>query len=166
MKYLDSLIPLVLDGTKTQTRRVLKPQPVGVVGSGRDHAMEEWKQDGYPWFGFWDSGYDQRGPSLKPRYRPGEVVPIENEAGDVVGWHLITDVRCEQVQDISRHSAYCEGIQTCYATAEQALPTADPCPIVMFSELWDSIAKPGFRWADNPWTWAYTFELTGAPDGD
>jgi hypothetical protein len=36
--------------------------------------------------------------------------------------------------------------------------------IAAMEALWDSIAKPGFKWADGPqWVWVYTFELCEGP---
>jgi hypothetical protein len=31
-----------------------------------------------------------------------------------------------------------------------------------FAHLWDGLAKPGSRWADNPWIWVVEFRRTEA----
>jgi len=197
----------VLDGSKTQTRRLIK-------GIEPDDKL-------------WGSGQYIRGEGAyfevsggrkawaSPRYKPGDIVyikepweisnvfvpevevyraqiqyeggacervvsvPADSKAKLEVGkrnkmfmpaWAAryfirILDVRAERVQDISEADAIAEGISE-HATIKgwhvgpgglRGTGTAKD----LFALLWDSIAKPGFRWADSPWNWAYTFELCG-----
>jgi len=80
----------------------------------------------------------------------------------------VTDVRVERVQDISEEDARAEGVTghdpepvdeggTIYAWPGRS---SAPCPRAHFAHLWDSIngRRPGCSWADNPWTWAVSFE--------
>lgn len=64
----------------------------------------------------------------------------------------ITDVRVERVQDISEEDAIAEGV-VC-----PRLGTYGMNPETVFRDLWDSIAKPGALWRDNPWVWAISFK--------
>jgi len=100
----------------------------------------------------------------------------------------VTDVRVERLQSISGVDALAEGI-TIPVTPEgrrlisltdpgvrSALPaewrldhplTDDEYHRAIFGGLWDSLARPGSRWADNPWVWVVTFrrceQTEGAP---
>lgn len=68
----------------------------------------------------------------------------------------ITDVRVQRLQDISEEDAIAEGV-VC-----PRLGTYGMNPETVFRALWDSIAKPGALWRDNPWVWAISFKRVGA----
>lgn len=91
----------------------------------------------------------------------------------------VTDVRVERIQDISDDDAKTEGaLDWFYALSpdEQAKHFCD-CSVALdgdkdgpdsrdaFAMLWDSLAKPGTTWADNPLVWAYSFERCEKPEG-
>lgn len=73
-------------------------------------------------------------------------------------YHIrITEVRCERLQEMGDEDAWAEGIprpKEHYIISEALFD---------FGELWDSIAKVGSKWYNNPWVWVYCFELTEAP---
>jgi hypothetical protein len=63
----------------------------------------------------------------------------------------ITEVRVQQIWDISAGDCFSEGIV-------QSNPEIPKDPQIDFRNLWDSInAKRGFGWDQNPWVWAITF---------
>lgn len=80
----------------------------------------------------------------------------------------ITDVRVEQVQDISEQDAKAEGI-----SMEVAIECNDwkpsfsdpdsggsPDYINAFRDLWDSLnTKRGHSWDSNPWVWVLEFKV-------
>jgi hypothetical protein len=68
----------------------------------------------------------------------------------------ITEVKIEQVQDITEEDAIAEW---CHATqAGNGYPFAMSARM-NFVDLWDDInAKRGYGWAVNPWVWAITFK--------
>lgn len=68
----------------------------------------------------------------------------------------ITDVRVQRLQDISEEDAIAEGV-VC-----PRLGTYGMNPETVFRDLWDSIAKPGTFWRDNPWVWAISFKRVEA----
>ena len=68
----------------------------------------------------------------------------------------ITDVRVQRLQDISEEDAIAEGV-VC-----PRLGTYGMNPETVFRDLWDSIAKPGTLWRDNPWVWAISFQRVEA----
>lgn len=171
------MVRAILDGRKTQTRRVLQFQgwPEAIVRrfpeqkAGTEYfagdtlwVREKWKPH-----------------STFARVPPRDI-PISNvfyEADQAYApsntpWvpsiHMprwasrltlkVTGIKVERVQDISRADVQAEGI-----TEREGLPIAD---VVTgwhepFAALWDSIngKKPGRAWADNPWIVAVTFEV-------
>ncbi|GEB79748.1 hypothetical protein DDE01_11630 [Desulfovibrio desulfuricans] len=71
----------------------------------------------------------------------------------------ITDVRVQRLQEITEYDACAEGFEQgehldapegCYSFSEG------------FRRFWDSIAKPGAHWSDNPWVWAVSFKRVEA----
>jgi len=68
---------------------------------------------------------------------------------------LITDVRVEQVQDITKTDSEAEGF---YCIHEAALPFQKLVG-QSFESGWDTInAKRGYSYDANPWVWVYTFK--------
>jgi hypothetical protein len=51
--------------------------------------------------------------------------------------------------------ALAEGIEV----VDTFLSSAPPSPVDAYAQLWDSLAKPGFRWDDNPLVWVVKFEV-------
>jgi len=170
--FAKALLPLVRSGVKTQTRRVMKinpgglPPPFPVLRLDADHVPVLEGPE-----------YEYRADRIRPRYLPGDVVRV-NGTDD---WIRFLDVRAERLQAITEEEARKEGVTQewpkppirciCDAMAEGyiGLETCATCRYgakTAFAALWDSIAKPGFRWDDSPWVWVYTYELTEAPDGN
>jgi hypothetical protein len=171
------MVRAILDGSKTQTRRVMKPQPLsagpGVCPYGRigDRlwVRETWNTvnpEGEPT----SILYKADGSVM---YRPfpsaeaGWKAEQDAESLDAQRWNTpifmprwasritleVTDVRVERVQEISEEDAKAEGVK----------PDPNERPYVEdfredFEHLWDSInAKRGHSWESNPWVWAITF---------
>lgn len=69
----------------------------------------------------------------------------------------ITAVRVERLQDITEYDIHCKGIigspQKGMFAEEQYLEKLTE----EFIDFWDSIAKPGEQWENNPWVWVYEF---------
>lgn len=92
----------------------------------------------------------------KPRWRPSMNMP---KAFSRILLE-VTDVRVERVQGISEADALAEGCDPFRwqkAGGSETFDSAREC----FESLWDSIAKPGEQWADNPWVWAVNFKRGG-----
>jgi len=65
-------------------------------------------------------------------------------------------VRVERLQDITEEDATAEG-----AVVGQYYPGSEEPPFSCreaFRDLWNSVAKPGATWADNPWVWVVEFK--------
>jgi hypothetical protein len=151
------MVRAILAGHKTQTRRFKKsdvcPHPVG----SRMWIKETWRRIQNIYGA--DVAVEYRA-SPRDQSRESDWTPEKN-------WHPsifmprwasrritleVTYVRVQRVQDISEHDALAEGVE----------PTQVSTPREEFAQLWDSIngKKPGRAWADSPWVWTYTFEVT------
>lgn len=73
----------------------------------------------------------------------------------------ITDVRVQRLQDISEEDCWSEGIEEVrYAGDEHG--NLRGSVLEDYRHLWDSIAKPGAKWDDDPWVWAISFKRVEA----
>ena len=141
----------VLDGTKTQTRRQVKP--------GEEYNDWGFEQDGM-----------HMGEVLKAGYRPlfsrhgkwivGRTYAVQPGSGrPAVGRIRITNIRQERLQDISEDDVLAEGVGL--QAWAFSWPRTDHWPRTAgYAQLWNSIyTKPGTRWQDNPLVWVLEFEL-------
>lgn len=180
--FQGAMVRALLAGTKTQTRRLVKPQPDTRPGMNCTRLIFKDRKGVM----LLDEALEASEPrmylSLCPYGKPGDRLwvresgafacreaPIYAADGEQGGWkwapsiHMprwasrilleITEVRVQRLQDISEADARTEG----YAIG------APPCtddPVGWYRRLWDSInAKtPGAAWADNPWVWAVSFQ--------
>lgn len=169
------MVRAILDGRKTQTRRVAKcfnplPRadilesvarncPYGVPGD------RLWVRETHyiyygphaPWpdlphvasdlgIAYYREGFDRSAP----RWRPSIHMPRWASRLTL----LVTDVRVERVQDISTMDAKAEGVQLGTTPADMR-----PYYKMAFQDLWDSIyAKRGYGWDVNPLCWIVSFE--------
>ena len=170
------MIRAILSGSKTQTRRVIKPQPVkqGNLWYWKRTAWDESKvqvSDLSPL----DLCSFQIGMKLWVR-EPYSTYPLHYKADgyelqDGEGrWHSaifmpqwasritleIVSVRVERVAEITHEDAIAEGAEYMpnAAPREQQLSV----PQIVFAGYWDSLnAKRGYSWASNSWVWAIEF---------
>lgn len=176
------MVQAILEGRKTQTRRVIKQFVPGDA------------QFGYTAFtpggnifcrGNFADGYGEK--FYKLPYLPGDVLWVRETwaempygyvyraDGEPVGWdaydrwnpsiHMpkeaariflrVTGVRVERLQEISRDSAISEG---CNAAI----------PVLEFKAIWDTTIKPADRdkygWDASPWVWVIRFERCEKPE--
>jgi len=74
-------------------------------------------------------------------------------------WLEVTDVRVERLQDITTEQILAEGIASQLREHDAVVDLRQ-----QLEALWDGLAKPGTRWADNPWVWVVEFKrVEGAP---
>lgn len=171
------------DGTKTQTRRIVKLNHAGrAVRAGRNWHLDDpdavkacpygqpgdrlWVRET---FALWREGFDRRGHVI---YR----ADMKDKAGedfsrpDLIGlskWypsiHMprlacrtvleITEIRVQRLQEISEEDAIAEGCQLTISFHESRTYTARE----QFLTLWESINGAG-SWAANPWVWCVSFK--------
>ena len=171
------MVRAVLDGSKTQTRRVMKPQPTGSPLRYKD----------FSWF---EGGSMPDVASACPYGLPGDQLwvketfaEIPENGGTIVyrstdpEWETecgtkwtpsifmprkasrltleILSVRVERVQDISEADAEAEGIQFIreHPDADETLTARQ-----LFEALWDSINAKKSPWSANEWVWVISFK--------
>lgn len=168
------MVRAILEGRKSQTRRLLKPQPnsgpdgkMVNLGSGSwglsDGILSgEWKLAS-PGDRLWVREAWAKDGDCPLQYRAGPHV-----ADDALGvrWrpsiHMprwasritleVTEVRVQRLQDISEEDARAEGVR-----GNASGPWGCEGVIEDFSDLWESIHGPG-SWDANPWVAAITFK--------
>ncbi len=166
----------VMDGTKTQTRRLVAMSTASYSAEGFAYR------------------YDQA--TLTNVYKPGHGFPLGNytiqevytESGRLkwrgeksyavqtgrskvgIGRIRITAIRLERLQDISEADARAEGVKPYLTRRYIDGPRNYESPFAYregFRVLWDIVhakSKIGTRWEDNPLVWVLTFELIDSED--
>ncbi len=182
--FSGEMVRAILEGRKTQTRRVVKPQPCemnvwhgaiydGEIDLDKTPCMESrscpygvpgdrlWVRETFCTGSFYDCF--QEDGAICYRATAGNTTET-----DCAAWrpsiHMprhasritleVTSVRVERVQNISEEDAKEEGVEHFLIP-----PDGGSAPhIEGFRKLWDSInAKRGFGWAANPWVFVIEF---------
>lgn len=165
--FTSDSVAKIMSGRKTQTRRVILPQPTFFSEAGwplgklateklpgggtqsrhvplaRPYAPEVWVREKWAVaFGKIEYGDSPTytGPWTSPMYMPKSASRLSI---------AITACRCERLQQISEADAVAEGCQP-WIKDGQMVDTA----VSDFAQLWNSINLPrGWGWAVNPWVW-------------
>jgi len=175
------MVIAILDGRKTQTRRVIKDKDItnwfDIDADGKAIAyIDQATGDSYP-------------PTHKARNKPGDILWVretwsKDENGEYVyrtnygtteddsfpssmfKWrpsiHMpreaariflrVTNVRVERVQEITEDEAIKEG-----AKAYGQNNCSGTSARIAFAEIWDKTTTK-YEWRTNPWVWVYEFE--------
>ena len=168
----------ILDGRKTMTRRVMKPQPVVVVHNPSIN-QDVYKFKHHVWFSdepaqaaYAPCPYGVPGDRLwvREKFKIGQgrsIVYFDTPSrwAEGMSWKRsifmprwasritleVVNVRVERITDISDSDCYAEGI---VSLQNDILGE----PYYSFKDLWDSInAKRGYPWSSNPWVWVIEF---------
>jgi len=182
--FSTNMVSAILDGLKTQTRRVIKPQPdnngiiKAVTNAGEDSffdvvndrglsdyrvggilwVRETWGQNGHDGSLLYRADGDS--PYIYPKWRPSIHMP--KEAARI--FLRVTGVRVKRLQDISANDCVAEGIASPpdykpEYTNMEIMPMTCNALIRDYARLWNSTnEKHGYAWIDNPWVWVYEFE--------
>ncbi len=171
------MVRAILAGKKTQTRRVINPQPVDEdLRSGCPYGVPGdrlWVREtcerkihfnfltGEPTEIF-DAVYsadqehivEEMGFNLCPWFKKRKLPAIHMPRWASRLTLEIVSVRVERLQDITEADAKAEGV-----TGALVSESGDHAGFVpAFALLWDSLnGKRGYSWASNPWVWVITF---------
>lgn len=172
------MVVAILDGRKTQTRRVgreLGHEDMGPYGSAgaKLWVRETWAcnladhpPDGYPLIHYRADGlsYHTDGIRVEPRpsyhdvyagpWRPSIFMPRWASRATLV----IADVRLERLQDISNNDAEREGFA---GWKDPAGESRDVEPWEEFRDMWQKINGSRAPWESNPWVWVVAFSRSG-----
>lgn len=172
--FQPSMVRAILAGTKTQTRRIISPQPFGDIETfdlptgfwvkcGREYAERcpygrpggaLWVREAWCRYPDGSIGYaadypdGKKPPSHEIRWRPS----IHLKRADARLCLRIKTVEVERLQEMSAHDAIAEGVE---------LELVHRSGVTAFQELWDSINGGngrGFPWRSNPFVWVLTFK--------
>jgi hypothetical protein len=165
------MVRAILDGKKTQTRRVVKPQPVWVAEPNAPFKTTDADpngmincQYGYSGDRLWVRETFMPMPHLNAKafYRAsdqlvgGKWKPSIHMPRKLSRIMLeITGIRVERLQDISESDAIAEGVNVHpdhYGRPRNSIYS----PVQAYRDLWESINGP-LSWDANPWVWVIEF---------
>ena len=189
--FTGEMVKAILDGRKTQTRRVVKPQHIPADGRRtlrwENQTAEELMHSarcpyGVPGDALWVREAFCPCPCSEQctehiAYRADDLLPPRDRWRPSI--HMprwasrilleITSVRVQRVQDIGRDGrraadVLAEGISEAAIAQQRQWYHLDDAPAIAFSMLWESVnAKRGFGWVVNPHVWAIEFKLIEEP---
>lgn len=178
------MVRAILDGRKSCTRRIIKPQPQGYFEVSEEplyiydtdgkqgkitppyqpgdilYVRETWKQapNGYYYYEDWQKDDIADVTKWKPSiHMPKEAARI---------WLKVTDVRVERLQDITGLSVQKEGIELDPKECASKFDFITEL-FLLFQKLWDSTIKKSdldrYGWDTNPYVWVIEFERCEKP---
>ena len=164
--FSTEMVRAILDGRKTMTRRVVKPQhyrkpryQTGDILWVREtwSVQEDLPYDNYVYRSDYGTTEHDSFPPSMFKWRPSIHMP--KEAARI--FLCVTDVRVERVQDILCGDMKREGCIPETVTGGQYQQWHRDYWI----PLWDSINdKRGYPWSSNPWVWVYSFKRCDKPE--
>lgn len=165
--FNEAMVRAILDGRKTQTRRIVKHQPLEGVApdsswirpcdvGDRLWVREKWAQSsfGQTSLTFYGADREHDPPHIAKCARWQPSIHMPRAASRIT--LEVTGVRVERLQDISEGDAIAEG---CSIDGESpsGLYVANNARSA-FCRLWQSIYGPD-SWNQNPWVWVIDFRV-------
>ena len=181
------MVQAILEGRKTVTRRVIKPQPTGYfeVNDSPCYLYDFSDREGrvYPRYQVGDILYVREAYAdllfhyvYKADYRGQDLTLEELDLLSDVKWkpsiHMpkeiariflkVTNVRVERLRDITETQVRKEGFRDYLAADDTFYPSG-----YYFRQTWDGTIKKQdldkYSWEANPWVWVIEFERTEKP---
>lgn len=166
------MVRAILDGRKTVTRRLIKPQPVANRLVIRPYNADDYLYVRESWCRLtdWEDQYpDDDNDMLAIYYR----ADYHKDMAETARWrpsiHMpkeaariflrITDMYAERLQDITDKQVVAEGCNIPITASDE-----ERCLLAFarFPKLWDSTIKKSeldkYDWKANPWVWVIEFE--------
>lgn len=154
LQFSEPLKQAVLNGSKVQSRRIVKPQPTkpttawyaDAADSGRWVAMGPSR----------DNPAEQRKTTTWvrcPYGKSGESIILTDEAGTPFATAVVVGVRIQRLQNLTEADARAEGTQALYEAS--ALLPGVPLQTA-FALMWCE-RYGAHAWAANPWVWVVEY---------
>lgn len=160
------MVRAILDGSKTQTRRVMKTQLIYGDVCG---LFPSWYLPTGPESGILYPNGKEQVLAMCPYGQPGDRLSVPDADGLLLE---IVDVRVERLREMSREDACAEGVESVVQSGVDS--ATKPCfrdylnrvpnyysPIDSFASLWESIYGAD-TWEANPWVWVVEFKRVDA----
>lgn len=180
------MVRAILDGRKSCTRRVVKPQPTARYGAQCIkppyqlgdilYVRETWHKyikrvgEGESCHLAEFYGYKASIANSEDADEPWKPsIHMPKEAARI--WLKVTNVRVERLQEITVDGCHREGIniETSAVTDGETLNRKHDFSLEKFETLWDSTVKKSdidrYGWDANPWVWVIEFEMCEKPEG-
>jgi len=181
--FSGEMVRAILDGRKTMTRRVIKPQPKqeysdigapeGLTYKDTVCVPPEYLVDSCPYgqvgsrlwvreafykhkyIGMlYSDEYEKTYQNDKPFYKKTPSIFMPKHLARIM--LEITEIRVERLQDINITDIKSEGMRyNIDITGEYETP--DPWDV--YADLWDSINGKKHPWSSNPWVWVISFKV-------
>ena len=180
------MVRAILEGRKTQTRRVVSPQPPpdAVWGENQAQQIDRFGRVVFPCYPHGQPGdrlwvretwatTEQSGDHPNDAYVVYRATDPDWETMEGWRWRPpifmarsasritleLTGVRVERVQDITTADVTVEGVDN--GNSNPAMGKRwENMQRMAFESLWDSLnAKRGHPWASNPWCWVLNFKV-------
>ena len=161
------MVRALLDGSKTQTRRVLDNKRAvmrdrcDALDCVRIHVGDRlWVREAVTWVSAWGWRYRAANDDLTEKRESG-FVGKWRPAIHTPRWAsrltlTVTDVRVQRLQEIREADAVAEGVDA--VTMDEVPRQASMSRRSDFAALWKSLHGPA-AWGANPWVAAYTFTV-------
>ena len=177
------MVKAILDDRKTQTRRVISLKNNDLIFTGFVVSSTAKNREGYCAFG---KNKEQDLEFIKPKYKVGDVLYVKEKCVDEYPngfcfkedyeeeeWNdkylikqycnklnariflKVTNVRVERLQDISVRDI--EKV-TGWKREIYSYSNKNKAFFKDYRDFWNSTAKDGYKWEDNPYVFVYEFE--------
>ncbi len=177
------MVKAILDGRKTQTRRVIPLKNNDLIFTGFVVSSTAKNREGYCAFG---KNKEQDLEFIKPKYKVGDVLYVKEKCVDEYPngfcfkedyeeeeWNdkylikqycnklnariflKVTSVRVERLQDISVRDIEKE---SGWRREIYSYSNKNKAFLRDYCDFWNSTTKDGYKWEDNPYVFVYEFE--------